>query len=90
HPSDDEPSIQSETDRYIVWPGQALGYKLGQLQILALRAEAEKELGTHFDIRGFHDAVLGGGAMPLAMLQQRVRAWIVQSKAAIATRDARG
>ncbi|NIK42953.1 DUF885 domain-containing protein [Xanthomonas arboricola] len=82
HPSDDEPSIQSETDRYIVWPGQALGYKLGQLQILALRAEAEKELGDRFDVRAFHDAVLGGGAMPLAMLQQRVRQWIAQAKAA--------
>lgn len=80
HPSDDEPSIQSETDRYIVWPGQALGYKLGQLQILALRAEAEKELGERFDVRAFHDAVLGGGAMPLAMLQQRVRQWIAQAK----------
>jgi len=82
HPCEDEPSIQSETDRYIVWPGQALGYKLGQLQILALRSEAEKQLGEHFDVRAFHDAVLGGGAMPLAMLQQRVRQWIAQVKAA--------
>ncbi|KAB7766917.1 DUF885 domain-containing protein [Xanthomonas maliensis] len=81
HPSDDEPSIQSETDRYIVWPGQALGYKLGELQILALRAEAEQALGESFDIRAFHEAVLGGGAMPLAMLQQRVRQWIDRTKA---------
>ncbi|QHG87214.1 DUF885 family protein [Xanthomonas sp. NCPPB 1638] len=80
HPSDDEPSIQSETDRYIVWPGQALGYKLGELQILALRAQAEKALGDHFDVRAFHDAVLGGGAMPLGMLQQRVQQWIAQAK----------
>ncbi|KPL48388.1 hypothetical protein XAXN_13945 [Xanthomonas axonopodis] len=82
HPAADEPSIQAETDRYIVWPGQALSYKLGQLQILALRAEAEKELGERFDVRAFHDAVLGGGAMPLALLQQRVRQWIAQAKAA--------
>ncbi|NEK91906.1 MAG: DUF885 family protein, partial [Xanthomonas euvesicatoria] len=57
-------------------------YKLGQLQILALRAEAEKELGERFDVRAFHDAVLGGGAMPLTLLQQRVRQWIAQAKAA--------
>jgi uncharacterized protein (DUF885 family) len=78
HPSDDEPSIQAETDRYIVWPGQALGYKIGQLEILALRHKAEQALGEKFDIRGFHDAVLGGGAMPLDLLGQRIDAWIEQ------------
>lgn len=78
HPSDDEPSIQAETDRYIVWPGQALGYKLGEMQILRLRAKAEKALGARFDLRAFHDAVLGGGAMPLDVLAQRIDAWIAQ------------
>jgi uncharacterized protein (DUF885 family) len=81
HPSDDEPSIQAETDRYIVWPGQALGYKIGQLDILALRAKAEQALGDRFDIRAFHDAVLGGGAMPLDLLDARIDSWIAQVKA---------
>ena len=84
HPSDDEPSIQSETDRYVAWPGQALGYKLGQLKILELRDRAEKALGDRFDIRAFHDAILGGGAMPLELLDARVDAWIEQAKADIA------
>lgn len=81
HPSDDEPSIQAETDRYIVWPGQALGYKLGQLDILALRAKAQAALGARFDIRAFHDAVLGGGAMPLDLLDARIDAWIAETQA---------
>ncbi|MDV2449820.1 DUF885 domain-containing protein [Xanthomonas hortorum] len=81
HPSDDEPSIQFETDRYIAFPGQALSYKLGQLQFMALRLEAQKELGDRFDLRAFHTAVLGDGAMPLALLQQRMRQWIAKSKA---------
>ncbi|WP_081044751.1 DUF885 domain-containing protein [Xanthomonas translucens] len=81
HPSDDEPSIQSETDRYIVWPGQALGYKLGELDILALREKAKRELGARFDIRAFHDQILGGGAMPLDLLDARIDAWIAQAKA---------
>ncbi|WCE03191.1 DUF885 family protein [Pseudoxanthomonas sp. JBR18] len=82
HPSDDEPSIQAETDRYIVWPGQALGYKLGQLDILALRAKAKQALGDKFDIRAFHDEILGGGAMPLDLLDARIDAWIAQVQAA--------
>jgi len=81
HPSDDEPSIQAETDRYIVWPGQALGYKLGELDILALREKAKRELGAGFDIRAFHDQILGGGAMPLDLLDARIDAWIAQAKA---------
>lgn len=82
HPSDDEPSIQAETDRYIVWPGQALGYKLGELDILALREKARRELGPRFDIRAFHDQILGGGAMPLDLLDARIDAWIAQAKTA--------
>ncbi|UKE49524.1 DUF885 family protein [Xanthomonas translucens] len=81
HPCDDEPSIQAETDRYIVWPGQALGYKLGELDILALREKARRALGARFDIRAFHDQILGGGAMPLDLLDARIDAWIAQAKA---------
>ena len=76
----DEPTVQSETDRYMAWPAQALGYKIGQLQILELRDRARKELGARFDIRGFHDEVLGGGAMPLDVLEQRVDSWIARSR----------
>ncbi|HEY5435062.1 MAG TPA: DUF885 family protein, partial [Candidatus Limnocylindrales bacterium] len=68
-------NIANEVDRYIVLPGQALGYKTGQLEILRLRAEAEMRLGAAFDIRGFHDAVLGGGALALPTLQGVVEAW---------------
>jgi uncharacterized protein (DUF885 family) len=68
--------IQNEVDRYISWPGQALAYKLGQLKIQALRAEAEKALGTSFDIRAFHDKLLGMGALPLSVLETEMRAWI--------------
>jgi uncharacterized protein (DUF885 family) len=67
---------QTETDRYIAWPGQALAYKMGQLTILKLRAEAKAQLGTQFDIRAFHDEILNGGAMPLDLLQERVERWI--------------
>jgi len=66
----------TETDRYISWPGQALAYKTGELEIRALRAEAEEALGADFDLRAFHDAVLGSGAMPLLALRARTRAWI--------------
>jgi uncharacterized protein (DUF885 family) len=68
--------IENEVDRYISWPGQALAYKLGQLRIQALRAEAEKALGTSFDIRAFHDKLLGMGALPLSVLETEMRAWI--------------
>ncbi|HKW16197.1 MAG TPA: DUF885 family protein [Terriglobales bacterium] len=76
HSSEDEPDVQAETDRYIAWPGQALAYKLGQLEILKLRAQAQKELGSKYDIRAFHDKILNGGALPLDVLDQRVTAWI--------------
>ena len=67
---------QTETDRYIAWPGQALAYKMGQLTIRKLRSEAKAQLGTQFDIRAFHDEILNGGAMPLDLLQERVERWI--------------
>ncbi len=72
----DEPTIQSETDRYIAWPGQALSYKLGQLKFRELRARAEKELGAKFDLRSFHDEMLNGGVLPLELLDSRTNSWI--------------
>ena len=72
----DEPTIQSEADRYIAWPAQALSYKLGQLKIRELRDRAQKELGTNFDIRSFHDEVLNGGVLPLDLLDARMDHWI--------------
>jgi uncharacterized protein (DUF885 family) len=76
----DEPSIQSETDRYIAWPAQALSYKLGQLKIRELRERAQKELGPKFDIRRFHDEMLDGGTLPLDLLDARTDKWIAQQK----------
>ncbi len=67
---------QTEADRYIAWPGQALAYKMGQLTILKLRDEAKAQLGEKFDLKAFHDEILNGGAMPLDLLQERVEAWI--------------
>jgi len=80
HSTIDETNIQSEVDRYIAWPGQALGYKMGQLKILELRDRAKTALGPKFDIRAFHDEVLDSGALPLDVLDQRVDAWIVAQK----------
>lgn len=71
-----EPLIQTEVDRYIAMPGQACGYKLGQLKIAELRVRAEKELGPKFDIRTFHDEILNGGSIPLDMLDHRMESWI--------------
>jgi uncharacterized protein (DUF885 family) len=76
----DEPTIQSETDRYIAWPAQALSYKLGQLKFRELRERAQKELGAKFDIRTFHDEMLNGGTLPLDMLEARTDKWIAQQK----------
>jgi uncharacterized protein (DUF885 family) len=72
--------ITVEVDRYISWPGQALAYKIGQLKIRELREEARRELGTAFDVRAFHDEVLGAGAVPLNILDARIRAWIARAK----------
>ena len=77
----DEPTIQSETDRYIAWPAQALSYKLGQLKIRELRERAKKELGPKFDIRTFHDEILDGGTLPLDLLEARTNKWIAEQKA---------
>lgn len=74
-----------EVDRYIVWPGQALGYKIGQMQIRKLRTEAEQQLGPRFDERAFHDAVLGEGALPMDVLATRIDAWIAAEQAKPAT-----
>jgi uncharacterized protein (DUF885 family) len=77
----DEPTIQSETDRYIAWPAQALAYKIGQLEFLELRARAQRELGSTFDIRAFHDEMLNAGMLPLDMLEARTDRWIAAKKA---------
>ena len=76
----DEPTIQSETDRYIAWPAQALAYKLGQLKFRELRERAQKELGPKFDLRSFHDEMLNGGTLPLDLLDARTDKWIAQQK----------
>jgi uncharacterized protein (DUF885 family) len=78
----DEPNVQTEVDRYIAWPGQALAYKLGQLEILKVRQYAKDQLGAKFDLRAFHDEVLGGGALPLDVLDRRVREWVDERKSA--------
>ncbi len=80
HSAMDDQNIETEVDRYIAWPGQALGYKLGEMTILRLRESARQQLGSKFDIRAFHDAVLGQGALPLDVLEANVNAWIASQK----------
>jgi uncharacterized protein (DUF885 family) len=81
HSAIDEPNVQSETNRYISWPSQALSYKMGQLKILELRARAQQQLGSQFDIREFHDQVIDSGALPLDVLEEQIDLWIAQKKA---------
>jgi uncharacterized protein (DUF885 family) len=73
-------NIDAEVNRYISNPGQALAYKLGELRIRELRTKAERELGDRFDLRRFHDAVLGQGAVPLDALEAQIDAWIAAEK----------
>lgn len=80
HTAMDDPNIQSEVDRYIAWPGQALAYKLGQMKILELRERAKQELGSKFDIRSFHDAVLSEGPLPLDVFEQHMLRWVEEQK----------
>ena len=80
HSAIDETDVQSEVDRYIAWPSQALAYKIGQLKILELRDRARKELGAKFDIRAFHDQVIDSGSLPLDVLDKRITTWIASQK----------
>ncbi|MDX1455884.1 MAG: DUF885 domain-containing protein, partial [Gammaproteobacteria bacterium] len=75
-----EKDIENEIDRYIGWPGQALAYKIGELKIKALRAEAEKALGDDFDIKAWHDHLLGAGSIPLSLLEKRMDDWVSEQK----------
>jgi uncharacterized protein (DUF885 family) len=81
HTAMDDENINTEVDRYIAWPAQALSYKMGQMKILELRAKAQKELGNRFDIRAFHDAVLDQGPLPLDVLETKIDSWIAAQKA---------
>jgi uncharacterized protein (DUF885 family) len=81
HSAIDEGEVQSETDRYMAWPAQALGYKIGQLEILKLRQYAKDQLGDKFSLSNFHDEVLSGGALPLDVLSTRIHSWVATQKA---------
>ena len=89
HSAIPEPEVQSETNRYMAWPAQALGYKIGQLEILKLRQYAKDELGEKFDLRGFHDEVLGAGALPMDVLSERIHGWVKEQKG-ISARNSSG
>jgi uncharacterized protein (DUF885 family) len=81
HSGLDDATINAEVDRYIAWPAQALGYKIGQRKILELRSDAQTQLGSKFDMRAFNDQVVDSGALPLDVLDSRIHAWIAQQKA---------
>lgn len=80
HTAMDDQNIETEVDRYIAWPAQALSYKMGQRKILELRDRAQRELGPKFDIRAFHDAILDQGPLPLDVLERKIDVWISKSK----------
>jgi uncharacterized protein (DUF885 family) len=80
HTAMDDQNIETEVDRYIAWPAQALSYKMGQRRILELRERAQQELGAKFDLRAFHDAVLDQGPLPLDVLETKINAWIAGQK----------
>jgi uncharacterized protein (DUF885 family) len=82
HSGLDDATVNAECDRYIAWPAQALGYKMGQLKILELRARAEKELGPKFSLKAFHDQVVDSGALPLDVLDARITGWVQSQTAA--------
>ncbi len=82
HTAMDDENINTEVDRYIAWPAQALSYKMGQMKIIELRERARKQLGAKFDLRAFHDAVLDQGPLPLDLLEAKINTWIATEVAA--------
>jgi uncharacterized protein (DUF885 family) len=80
HSAVGETDVQAEVDRYIAWPSQALGYKIGQLKLLDLRAKSQQALGDRFTLSAFHDQVIDSGALPLDTLEERIDSWIAQQK----------
>ncbi len=72
--------VAAEIDRYITWPAQALSYKIGEIKIQELRKKAEKALGEKFDLRAFHDTIIGNGSLPIAILEEIINDWISDQK----------